>query len=80
MRKLFSLIVISVAFLCSCSSKIHQSAGAISIISWGGISAEKSDTLYSLAKECGFDMHLGLYRAQEGAIVSMDAQPGRGLT
>lgn len=44
MRKLFSLIVIAVAFLCSCSPKIHQSAGAISIISWGGISAEKSDT------------------------------------
>lgn len=79
MRKLFSLIVIAVAFLCSCSSKIHQSAGAISIISWGGISAEKSDTLYSLAKECGFDMHLGLYRAKESAVVSMDAASRQGI-
>lgn len=79
MRKLFSLIVIAVAFLCSCSSKIHQSAGAISIISWGGISAEKSDTLYALAKECGFDMHLGLYRAKESAVASMDAASRQGI-
>ena len=79
MRKLFSLIVIAVAFLCSCSSKIHQSVGTISIISWGGISAEKSDTLYSLAKECGFDMHLGLYRAKESAVASMDAAARNGI-
>lgn len=79
MRKLFSLIVIAVTFLCSCSSKIHQSAGAISIISWGGISAEKSDTLYALAKECGFDMHLGLYRAKESAVASMDAASRQGI-
>lgn len=79
MRKLFSLIVIAVAFLCSCSYKIHQSAGAISIISWGGISAEKSDTLYSLAKECGFDMHLGLYRAKESALASLDAASRQGI-
>ena len=79
MRKLFSLIVIAVAFLCSCSPRIHQSVGAISIISWGGISAEKSDTLYSLAKECGFDMHLGLYRAKESAVASMDAAARNGI-
>ena len=31
------------------------------MISWGGIGADKADTLYSLAKECGFDMHLALH-------------------
>ena len=43
------------------------------IISWGGIAADKADTLYSLAKECGFNTHLGLYSTQQNAVLSMDA-------
>lgn len=51
----------------------------IQIMSWGGIAADKADTLYSLAKECGFDMHLGLYRTKESAIASMDAASRKGI-
>ena len=51
----------------------------VRIVSWGGISAEKADTLYSLAKECGFDTHLGLYSTQEKALASMDAAERTGI-
>ena len=51
----------------------------VRIVSWGGISAEKADTLYSLAKECGFDTHLGLYSTQEKALASMDAAERAGI-
>ena len=54
-------------------------ADSFPIISWGGISAEKADTLYSLAKECGFNTHLGLYSTQEKALISMDAADRAGL-
>ena len=51
----------------------QTSVNTVRIVSWGGISADKADTLYSLAKECGFDTHLGLYSTQEKALMSMDA-------
>lgn len=28
---------------------------------------------------CGFDMHLGLYRAKESAVASMDAAARKGI-
>ena len=49
------------------------------IISWGGISADKADTMYFLAKECGFNTHLGLYSTQENALLSMDAAQRAGI-
>lgn len=55
----------------SCKSDVHMAS--IPIISWGGIPADKADTLYCLARECGFDTHLGLYRSMGNAIASMDA-------
>lgn len=75
------LIAISIlaALLFSCSNHDKEIPQSIRIISWGGIAADKADTLYSLAKECGFDMHLGLYRAQESAIASMDAAARKGI-
>lgn len=47
--------------LCSCSGYHRETSDTIHLISWGGIGADKADTLYSLAKECGFDMHLALH-------------------
>ena len=75
------LIVISIlaALLFSCSSHDKEIPQSIRIISWGGIGADKADTLYALAKECGFDMHLGLYMAKESALVSMDAAARKGI-
>lgn len=67
------------ALICSCSSHSRETSDTIHVISWGGIGAEKADTLYSLAKECGFDMHLGLYRTKESAVASMDAAARKGI-
>ena len=75
------LIIASIltALLLSCSMYDREISETIKIISWGGIAADKADTLYSLAKECGFDMHLGLYRTKESAIASMDAASRKGI-
>lgn len=79
MRPRLIIIPILAALLFGCSSHNEEKHETIRIISWGGIAADKADTLYSLAKECGFDMHLGLYRAQESAIASMDAAARKGI-
>ena len=79
MKAHLTIIPLLAALLCSCSSHNVENHETIRIISWGGIAADKADTLYSLAKECGFDMHLGLYRAQESAIASMDAAARKGI-
>ena len=79
MRPRLIIIPIFAALLFVCSSHNEEKHEPIRIISWGGIAADKADTLYSLAKECGFDMHLGLYRAQESAIASMNAAARKGI-
>lgn len=77
MKILRFIITLLTVLMCSCTG--HRPGictdvpQTIHIVSWGGIAADKADTLYSLAKECGFDMHLGLYRAQESAIASIAA-------
>ena len=79
MRQRLIIIPILAALLFGCTSHNDEKHETIRIISWGGIAADKADTLYSLAKECGFDMHLGMYRAQESAIASMDAAARKGI-
>ena len=61
---------------CACS---RNSSETIPVISWGGIPAENADAFYSLARECGFDYHLGLYRAHESVMKSMDAAARQGI-
>lgn len=77
MKFRYIIFLVNIFLLLSCEQV--NSSQPIRIISWGGISAEKADTLYSLAKECGFDTHLGLYRAQGSAIASMDAAARAGM-
>ena len=77
MKFRYIIFLVNIFLLLSCEQV--NSSQPIRIISWGGISAEKADTLYSLAKECGFDTHLGLYRAQGSAIASMDAAARAGI-
>ncbi len=77
LRKISLLTLVFCCIGCSLSSVKTESN--IPIISWGGISAEKADTLYSLAKECGFNTHLGLYSTQEKALLSMDAAARAGV-
>jgi hypothetical protein len=79
MRPQLIIIPILAALLFGCSSHSEEKHETIRIISWGGIAADKADTLYSLAKECGFDMHLGLYRVKESAVASMDAAARKGI-
>lgn len=72
--------IILLLLLCNIFNGYAQTrTDSFPIISWGGISADKADTLYSLAKECGFNTHLGLYSTQEKALVSMDAAGRAGL-
>ena len=72
-------LAISAVLLCSCSKNAQSVPQTIRIVSWGGIGAAKADTLFSLAKECGFDTHLGLYSTQENAVLSMDAASRAGV-
>lgn len=73
------LIIISaiVALCCGCAQTTEQET--IPILSWAGMPADKADVLFPLAKECGFDWHLGLYRSQEMAISAMDAAAKAGI-
>lgn len=72
-------LAISAVLLCNCSKNVQSVPQTIRIVSWGGIGAAKADTLFSLAKECGFDTHLGLYSTQENAALSMDAASRAGV-
>ena len=72
-------VIFSLIILCICGCAQDNPSPAIRIVSWGGIPADKADTLYGMAKECGFDTHLGLYRAQESALASMDAAARTGM-
>ena len=77
--RLLLVPIILLAFFTSCTHKTDRSLQTIPIISWGGIPADKADTLYSLALECGFDTHLGLYGTQKNALLSMDAAARQGI-
>lgn len=79
MRHFSSALLLMAAILCGCSPAVHECSDEIRIVSWGGISADKADTLYSLAKECGFNTHLGLYSTQKNAVRSMDAAARAGM-
>ena len=74
LRQFISAFILSV-----CAVGCTQTHHTMPIISWGGIPADKADTLYSMAKECGFDTHLGLYRTQQNALLSMDAAAKAGI-
>ena len=78
LRQIISSLILSACTLGCVQSQV-QSSQTIPVISWGGISAEKADTLYSLAKECGFDTHLGLYSTKQNALISMDAAARAGI-
>ncbi len=60
------------AVLAGCCRETEP-AGTIPIVSWAGIPADKSEPLFRLHKEAGFDWHLGLYRSQEEALTALDA-------
>lgn len=72
MKHQYIVISLITILLCGCSQR-ENIRSCFPIISWGGISADKADTLFTLAKDCGFNMHLGLYRTKENALKSLDA-------
>ena len=75
---IFSLLLINILTGCAVSVESTEKHN-IPIIAWGGIPADKADTLYALAKECGFNTHLGLYSKQESALTAMDAADRAGM-
>ena len=72
-------VLLAMTLLCGCISRTMPNQHTIPLLSWGGVPADKADTLFALAKECGFNMHLGLYRAQESALEAMDAADRAGM-
>lgn len=80
MKRLFHIFsFVLLLTCCSCAHIGEYTPQTLHIVSWGGIPANKSDTLLTLAKECGFDTHLGLYSKQENALVAMDAAERAGM-
>lgn len=77
-KQIISTLVLAVCTV-GCIKGHVEDNQTLPIISWGGIPASKADTLYSLAKECGFDTHLGLYSTQRNALISMDAAERAGI-
>ena len=77
MTKKLMIISAIVALCCGCAQTSEQET--IPTLSWAGMPADKADILFPLAKECGFDWHLGLYRSQEMAISAMDAAAKAGI-
>lgn len=78
-KRLLLFAIMLLTFCSSCGQDTVRSVQTIPIISWGGIPADKADTLYSIALECGFDTHLGLYSTQKNALLSMDAAARKGI-
>lgn len=80
MRYHITILLVILALISACApdtaSRYQQT---IPLISWGGIPADKADTLFALGKECGFDMHLGLYSKQTNAMLTMDAAERAGM-
>ena len=74
MTKKLMIISAIAALCCGCAQTSEQET--IPTLSWAGMPADKADILFPLAKECGFDWHLGLYKSQEMAISAMDAALG----
>ena len=80
MKRLFHIFsFVLLLTCCSCAPIGEYPPQTLHIVSWGGIPANKADTLLTLAKECGFDTHLGLYSKQENALVAMDAAERAGM-
>ena len=80
MKRLFHIFSFVLLLTCySCAPIGEYPPQTLHIVSWGGIPANKADTLFALAKECGFDTHLGLYSKQENALVAMDAAERAGM-
>lgn len=77
MNKKLLIISAILALCCGCAQTTEQET--IPILSWAGMPADKADVLFPLAKECGFDWHLGLYKSQEMAISAMDAAAKAGI-
>lgn len=70
-------ILTAVLILSGCGGKTGEQT--IPILSWGGIPVAGSDVLFPMAKECGFDWHLGLYKSQQDALKAMDAAAEAGI-
>lgn len=62
----------------SCAEQAGQPE-TISVITWAGVSARNSAEVFPLLKECGIDIHLGLYGTADEAATALDEAQKAGL-
>jgi len=75
MMKRFLIYVALAMMGCACSVDREE----IRILTWAGIPASQSDTLFALAKDCGIDMHMGFYSTADQTLQVLDIAQKRGL-
>lgn len=71
----FSLAASAAALMVSCSG----GGGTIPVITWAGVPPQCSGEVFPALKECGIDVHLGLYDYAEPALVALDAAQKCGM-
>ena len=71
-------MTIAAASLLLCLSCTRE-AGTIPIITWAGVPPQCSAEVFPILKECGIDIHLGLYRTEDEAAAALDAAQEAGL-
>lgn len=75
---IFKNMTIAAASLLLCLSCTRE-AGTIPIITWAGVPPQCSAEVFPILKECGIDIHLGLYRTEDEAAAALDAAQEAGL-
>ncbi len=76
MRHINAIIAAVLLPLCiSCA----KPAKTIPVITWAGVSARNSAEVFPLLKECGIDVHLGLYNTADEAATALDEAQKAGL-
>lgn len=76
MRNIYAIIATVLLSLCiSCTKTVET----IPIITWAGVSAQNSAEVFPLLKECGIDVHLGLYSTADEAAIALDEAQKVGL-
>lgn len=64
------------ALLCISCAKERQT---IPVITWAGVPPQHSAEVFPLLRECGIDIHLGLYSSAENALSALNAAGDCGL-
>lgn len=78
MKKFLKNMTVGAALLPLCLSCV-RTVETIPVITWAGVSAQNSAEVFPLLKECGIDVHLGLYGSPGEATTALDEARKAGL-